>query len=82
MPSNPYTEALLSAAPVPDLDTIPTRIRLSGTIPTRRECFKGCFFAGRCPRKIGTYHMTNLSPGENGPITSHLRHNLLLFLHI
>ena len=53
VPSHPYTEALLSAAPVPDPDAVPTRIRLPGTVPTLRERFEGCFFAGRCPRKIG-----------------------------
>ena len=52
-PSHPYTEALLSAAPVPDPDAEPTRIRLPGAVPTLRERFRGCFFAGRCPRKIG-----------------------------
>ena len=52
-PSHPYTEALLSAAPVPDPDAVPTRIRLPGAVPTLRERFQGCFFAGRCPRKIG-----------------------------
>jgi len=52
-PSHPYTEALLSAAPVPDPDAVPTRIRLPGAVPTLHERFQGCFFAGRCPRKIG-----------------------------
>ena len=53
LPSHPYTEALLSAAPVPDPDAEPTLIRLPGAVPTMREAFQGCFFAGRCPRKIG-----------------------------
>ena len=52
-PFHPYTEALLSAAPVADPDAIPTNIRLEGNVPTMRERFKGCFFAARCPRKIG-----------------------------
>ncbi len=52
-PSHPYTEALLSAAPVPDPDATPSRIRLEGAVPALRERFEGCFFAGRCPRKIG-----------------------------
>jgi len=52
-PSHPYTEALLSAAPVPDPDAVPTRIRLPGAVPTLHERFRGCFFAGRCPHKIG-----------------------------
>ena len=53
IPSHPYTEALLSAVPVLDPDSQPTRIRLPGTVPTLRKRFQGCFFAGRCPRKIG-----------------------------
>lgn len=52
-PFHPYTEALLSAAPIADPDAVPTNIRLEGTVPTMRERFKGCFFAARCPRKIG-----------------------------
>lgn len=52
-PSHPYTEALLSAAPVPDPDAEPTHIRLEGSVPTLRSAFRGCFFAGRCPRKLG-----------------------------
>jgi peptide/nickel transport system ATP-binding protein len=52
-PSHPYTEALMSAAPTPDPDAEPTRIRLEGAVPSLREPFTGCFFAGRCPRKIG-----------------------------
>ncbi len=52
-PSHPYTEALLSAAPVPDPDAEPEHIRLEGSVPTLRSAFKGCAFAGRCPRKIG-----------------------------
>jgi peptide/nickel transport system ATP-binding protein len=51
-PSHPYTEALLSAAPVPDPDAPPTNIRLPGAVPTMRERFQGCFFAARCPRKL------------------------------
>lgn len=52
-PSHPYTEALMSSAPVPDPDAQPTTIRLPGFVPTMRAQFEGCFFAGRCPRKIG-----------------------------
>jgi peptide/nickel transport system ATP-binding protein len=52
-PSHPYTEALLSAAPTPDPSAERTRIRLEGDVPTLREAFSGCSFAGRCPRKIG-----------------------------
>ncbi len=53
MPSHPYTEALMSSAPIPDPDAQPTMIRLPGFVPTMRDKFQGCFFAARCPRKIG-----------------------------
>ena len=66
-PSHPYTEALLSAAPVPDPDAEPTRIRLEGAVPTLREAFKGCFFAGRCPRKIGSVCDDTPPPARTGP---------------
>ena len=66
-PSHPYTEALLSAAPVPDPDAEPTHIRLEGSVPTLRSAFRGCFFAGRCPRKIGDICDTEPPPEQRGP---------------
>ncbi len=66
-PSHPYTEALLSAAPVPDPDAEPTHIRLEGSVPTLRSAFRGCFFAGRCPRKIGDICDTEPPPEQSGP---------------
>ena len=66
-PSHPYTEALLSAAPIPDPDAKPTHIRLEGSVPTLRSAFKGCFFAGRCPRKIGDICDTEPPPEQRGP---------------
>ncbi len=67
VPSHPYTEALLSAAPVPDPDAEPTHIRLEGSVPTQRGAFSGCFFAGRCPRKLGDICDTTPPPTQNGP---------------
>ena len=66
VPSHPYTEALLSAAPVPDPDAEPTHIRLEGSVPTLRTAFKGCFFAGRCPRKIGDICDNEPPPEQQG----------------
>ena len=66
-PSHPYTEALLSTAPVPDPDVVPTRIRLSGAVPTLRQCFRGCFFTGRYPRKIGLICEQTPPPARIGP---------------
>jgi len=69
-PSHPYTEALLSAAPVPDPDAIPNGIRLPGAVPTLRERFQGCFFTGRCPRKIGPICDHTPPPTRSGPDSS------------
>ena len=52
-PFHPYTEALLSAVPVPDPDAQSTRIVLEGSLPSATEIPRGCPFAGRCPRRIG-----------------------------
>ncbi len=77
-PSHPYTEALLSAAPVPDPDAEPTRIRLPGAVPTLRERFQGCFFEGRCPRKIGPICDQTPPPTRVGPDSP----NHLIYCHI
>ena len=66
-PSHPYTEALLSAAPIPDPEAAQNQIRLEGSVPTLHSAFKGCFFAGRCPRKIGDICDTSTPPEQAGP---------------
>lgn len=51
-PHHPYTEALLSAAPI--LHGEPkTRIRLEGDIPSAANPPSGCVFHTRCPRFLG-----------------------------
>jgi peptide/nickel transport system ATP-binding protein len=52
-PYHPYTEALLSAVPVPDPSVRTARIRLAGEIPSPLSVPAGCRFATRCPRKLG-----------------------------
>ena len=75
-PWHPYTEALLSAAPIPDPTAPPTQIRLPGAVPTMRERFQGCFFAGRCPRKLeGDICDTVPPPARTEPrSTTHVIH--------
>lgn len=51
-PYHPYTEALLSAIPIPDPDIKQTRVRLQGEIPSFFDPPKGCRFSTRCPRRI------------------------------
>jgi peptide/nickel transport system ATP-binding protein len=52
-PMHPYTEALLSAAPLPDPTIKPGTIRLTGEIPSPRNKPTGCPFHTRCPRYLG-----------------------------
>ena len=47
-PMHPYTEALLSAVPIPDPTYHKERIILEGDIPSTINLPKGCPFAARC----------------------------------
>ncbi|HEY5528445.1 MAG TPA: ABC transporter ATP-binding protein [Thermoleophilia bacterium] len=52
-PYHPYTEALLSAIPVPDPRIHQEPIRLRGGAPTTVDVPSGCRFHPRCPRYLG-----------------------------
>ncbi|GAB4275452.1 MAG: ABC transporter ATP-binding protein [Deferrisomatales bacterium] len=50
-PYHPYTEALLSAVPVPDPDAKQQKLRLEGPVPSAVAPPPGCRFHTRCPRR-------------------------------
>lgn len=55
-PGHPYTEALLSAVPVPDPGVTLTPQILSGDLPSPLNPPAGCLFSTRCPKRQGLCH--------------------------
>jgi len=61
-PKHPYTQALLSAVPVPDLNAKSQRIILGGDVPSPINPPSGCRFHPRCPRRM------DICPQEEPPL--------------
>jgi oligopeptide transport system ATP-binding protein len=53
-PVHPYTQALLSSAPIPDpkIEAKRQRIILTGDVPSPNIRRPGCYFYDRCPRRL------------------------------
>ncbi|HUW41026.1 MAG TPA: oligopeptide/dipeptide ABC transporter ATP-binding protein [Rectinemataceae bacterium] len=70
-PLHPYTQALLSAAPIPDpaIERTRKRIILTGDVPAPDKLRTGCYFYDRCPKRMTGTCDTNvpkLKEVENG----------------
>ena len=76
-PKHPYTEALLSAVPIPDPTVKNKRIMLEGDVPNPIRPPSGCHFHTRCPvRKLPLCSTESppLKQGANGHwVACHLR---------
>lgn len=76
-PLHPYTEALLSAVPVPDPTVRRQRIRLEGDVPNPIRPPSGCHFHTRCPIRelpLCSTEKPQLREASNGHLVAcHLR---------
>lgn len=73
-PRHPYTNALLSAVPIPDPEKEKKRIILQGDLPSTTNPPKGCLFHTRCPYctdKCRAERPKAQSVGENHMIKCH-----------
>ena len=79
-PKHPYTQALLSAVPVPDPGAPRNRIILKGDVPSPINPPKGCRFHTRCPYVFDRYRVEEpaLKTVANGHLAACHLHDQLL----
>ena len=75
-PLHPYTEALLSAAPIPDPARKRRRVVLQGDVPSPANPPPGCRFHTRCPHAVARCRsedppLREVAPGQH--VACHLR---------
>jgi len=65
-PKHPYTQALMSAVPMPDPRRKPNRIILTGDVPSPANLPSGCHFHPRCPKAMPECKVTRPQLGNDG----------------
>lgn len=74
-PLHPYTQALISAIPVPDPGAVSGRIILQGDVPSPIHPPSGCRFHTRCPHVMEICHITEpvlTDQGNSHVVACHL----------
>ena len=75
-PLHPYSQALISAVPIPDPTARKSKITITGEIPNPIDLPPGCSFSSRCPyaKEICRKEEPNLvEVGNNHRVACHLR---------
>ena len=70
-PQHPYTQALLSAVPVPDPQKKTKRIILAGDVPSPMKPPSGCPFHPRCPLAVGRCSIEAPTEVSSGAVGKH-----------
>jgi len=81
-PYHPYTEALLSAVPIPDPDVEKKQIRLGGNLPSALNPPSGCRFHTRCPRRKRMLPDNSQICEKEVPPWRSTKHGHRIFCHI
>jgi peptide/nickel transport system ATP-binding protein len=78
-PAHPYTQALLSAAPIPDPEQAPPQVVLHGDPPSPLNPPSGCVFRTRCPHALAACAdmVPELTATQEGRLVACWRHDEL-----
>jgi len=77
-PLHPYTQALLSAVPIPDpaIERARQHVRVEGDVPTHARSNQGCPFHDRCPKRMDRCRTDHPQLEETRP-----EHSVACFLY-